>query len=84
MSSLIFSLAVWAKLQFWRLRIGYGTIVYDKELPAFRLVLGEIPFAGDVREFHFLENIGRLRWRRFLMVVAEPRATPRWLWSAPS
>jgi hypothetical protein len=64
----------WMGLPIWRLRIGNGSIVFDKEFATFRLVVGEIPFSGAVYEFYVLGNMRHHRWKRFLMVGAGPAA----------
>lgn len=62
----------WAGLQIWRLRIGNGRVVFEKDFREFRLVLGEIPLSGGVYPFIFVEDNKRVRWKRFLMVAAGP------------
>jgi hypothetical protein len=62
----------WLGLKPWRLTIGHGPILLEKEYRSFTLVLKVFPYSGAVYPFPTSFNPNLIRWRMLLMVAAGP------------
>jgi hypothetical protein len=58
----------------WCISLGSGTVVFDKQLSGWRLVLRAIPYAGAIYPFLLPHQEHETRGKRFLMTLAGPSA----------